>query len=121
MAQEDEKERKDSSSDNDTDPEVSVNKEELLQILEDNWKELKRYAWLLWRVTSEFDRVIVELAIANSKIESLSVSPPEPTKSECSSCVALMGDLTELRSRYTQRVEKRDVFRANLKAPRKSF
>ena len=35
--------------------------------------------------------------------------------------MALLGDLTELRSRYASRVEERDAFRANLEATKKEL
>ena len=73
MALDDKDEHKDSNSNNDTDLEVCVTKDELLEILEDNSKELKKYAKLLRRLSREYDRVSAELAIAISKIESLSV------------------------------------------------
>ena len=96
---------------------MSVTEDELLEILEDNRKELKKYAKLLRRLSKEYNRVCAELATTNSKIESLSASPPEPTESEeCSSCLAVMVDLAELRHRYAQRVEERDAMLANLEA-----
>ena len=100
----------------DTSSEVSITDEEILEILEDNRKELKRYARITRKMSEAYDKVCAELIIANGKIEALSVPPPEPTESECSSCVALMGDLTELRSQYTQRVDVRDACFANLEA-----
>ena len=122
MALEDKEERKGSSSDDDTDPEVSVTEEEILEILEDNRKELKRYARVTRKLSAAYDKVSAELAIANSKIESLSASPPESLEpSECESCLAVMADLAELRHRYTQRVEERDACKANLEATKKEL
>ena len=77
MALEDKEERKGSSSDDDMDPEVSITEEEILEILEDNRKELKRYARVTRKLSAAYDKVSAELAIANSKIESLSAPPPE--------------------------------------------
>ena len=80
MALEDKVERKGSSSDDDTVPEVSVTEEKILEILEDNRKELNRYAKVTRKSSAAYDKVCAELAIANGKIESLSAPPPEPTK-----------------------------------------
>ena len=116
MALDDEDGHRDSGSHEDTSCEVSITDEEILEILEDNRKKLKTYAKLTRKLSAAYDKVCAKLAIANGKIEALSAPPPEPSESECSSCVALMGDLTELRSQYTQRVDERDACFANLEA-----
>ena len=104
------------------DPEVSVTEEEILEILEDNRKELKRYARVTRKLSAAYDKVSAELAIANSKIESLSAPPPESLEpSECESCLVVMADLAKLRHRYAQHVEERDACRANLKATKKDL
>ena len=73
-------------------------------------------------MSRENDRLSAELAIANGKIESLSASPPQIIESdECQSCLAVMANLAELHHRYTQRVEERDAFCANLKATKKDL
>jgi hypothetical protein len=100
---------------------VSITDEEILEILEDNRKELKRYARIARKMSEAYDKVCAELIIANGKIEALSVPPPEPTESECESCLAVMADLAKLRNKYAQRVEERDAFHANLEATKKDL
>ena len=117
-----EDEHKDSSSNDDTDPEVSVTEDELLEILEDNRKELKRYARVTRKLSAAYDKVSAELAIANGKLGSLSVPHPEPTEpDECQSCLVVMADLAELWHRYTQRVDERDAALANLESTKKDL
>ena len=95
--------------------------DEILEILEDNRKELKRYAKIAKKTFEAYERVCAELVIANVKIEALSAPPPEPTESECESCLAVMADLAKLRNKYAQRVEERDAFHANLEATKKDL
>ena len=117
-------EHKDPDSNDDTSSEVSMTDEEILEILEDNQKDLKRYAKITKKTFEAYERVSAELVIANGKIAALSaqVSEPKPTESEeCESCLAVMADLAELRHRYAQRVDERDAFRANLEATKKEL
>ena len=103
----------------DTSSEVSITNEEILEILEDNRKELKRYDRITRKMSEAYDKVCAELIIANGKIEALSVPPLEPTESECESCLAVMADLRELKYKYAQLVEERDAFHANLESTKR--
>jgi len=97
MALDDEDGHRDSGSHEDTSCEVSITDEEILEILEDNCKKLKRYAKLTRKLSATYDKVCAKLAIANGKIEALSAPPPEPTESEeCQSCLAVIADLAKL-------------------------
>ena len=112
----------DPSSNDDTSSEVSMSDEEILEILEDNKRELKRYAKITKKTFKAYERVCAELVIANGKIAALSAPPPEPNPmSECESYLAVMADLGELKYKYAQLVEERDAFRANLESTKRDL
>lgn len=115
-------EDKDEHKGSDDDPEVSVTEEEILEILKDSRKELKRYARVTRKLSVAYDKVCAELVIVNGKIKSQSAPTPESLEpDECQSCLVVMADLAELRHRYTQRVEERDACKANLEATKKEL
>ena len=68
MALEDKVERKGSSSDDDMDSEVSVTEEEIIELLEDNRKELKQYAKVTKKLSAAYDKVCAELAMQMARL-----------------------------------------------------
>ena len=123
MALDKEKEgHKGCGTNDDSDSDVSVTEEEILEILEDNRKELKRYARVTRKLSEAFDKVSAELAIANGKLEAMSASLPEPVEpEECQSCLVVMADVVELRHNYAKRVDERDEALANLESTKKAL
>ena len=91
----------DPNSNDETSSKVSISDEEMLEILEDNKRELKLYAKITKKTFRAYERVSAELVATNERIAALSASPPESSPmSECESCLAVMADLGELRYKY---------------------
>ncbi|WVZ70432.1 hypothetical protein U9M48_019103 [Paspalum notatum var. saurae] len=113
MALED-KEHKDDGSNSSSDDEVTPKQTEILEMLEQNSRELKAQDKMLEKAAKELQKLKAQLAEALEENERLRSVRPQPSDLECPTCESFMTELGNQRDRYAKWVEEIDGLRAEL-------
>jgi len=113
MALED-KENKDDGSNSSSDDEVTPEQTEILEMLEQNSRELKAQDKMLEKAAKKLQKLKAQLAEALEENERLRSVRPQPSEIECPTCESFMTELGDQRDRYAKRVEEIDELKAEL-------